>query len=449
MLQLNHREYELNSNGFNPFGPFDPFDFDTHNQTYGESDQIKIPRTRAPTFQVPTFQVPTFQVPMLHAPMLHVPTFPQGPFSHKIPHKSNKYNRKNKNKNKITEIEVSPEKTIITKQSCLDEKLQTIKFLNTNGNDFPSKFLEGDPGEILCGVELPMSFKMKNYHKAKFSETGGMSNHGIVDGPKSFKPTGKVCAILIDKTCCEFGKEIEPHYNNSRDSRGVKEFGSRSTKFTEIIVSGGESFWLIVLHLPVGNTKLDIKRRTSYRILKSIIGQAHHIEKTTKKHVCIVGDFNLTRKEIMIFKKNEEGLVNDYQKIPIPLPSTLSSSLSSSLSKSNSNHNFLRTPTSSMNLSARNHIGTFKTAIDLLDLSSDLSSDLEKDSNNDYMDQDLDLEYVTSINQEDGKTWDIDYIFVSEQSKISFYEIDRSIIGKKGNNGNSFDHAILFMQFSH
>jgi hypothetical protein len=274
---------------------------------------------------------------------------------------------------------------------------------------------------------------------AIFCETGGMSNHGADNGAFEFAGTGKGCAI-----CLPENHEVMPTFRHPAEYKGYQTtiggkkidgwLGCRSTDFHGVRVAvinqtghGPKQFYknyvIIVMHLPHGNNKsvIPFELQKRYLILKSIFGQAHRIKTSTNYPVFVVGDMNMTRAELGVFKVQEEGKLTTGGKMLIPR-------------------------------GGESMIGAFMS---IAPFTPPTHPSEDKDS-----EEDVDL--ITCVDPKTSESWELDYCFaslpkLSTIEKLScgrkgglisgerlIFRIDRSPIGTIPGNGRVVhDHAIL------
>jgi len=278
----------------------------------------------------------------------------------------------------------------------------TIRFLNLNGK----KFHNMDPTDstIWCFAEAPFhvcdQFGWTQYRQP----TGGMATSLTDPSGKEFRPTGKYTAIYvpIGFTVIE---EVDSRYMNSVDEMGRSKYGSRSTNFVRIRSPTGQVFWINCGHFPAGKPDGEAKwPQKKDQILKSILLQAQHIEKTSGDPVFVVCDANITRRGLLDFKQRVESQHVVEGKKPQFEP----------------------------NEGCYTMIGSkFKLNFGLLP-NSEPGIDL-----------------TTNINQMSFERFDIDHIIMSVKVVWLEFSIDRSIIGSRGIFGETelFDHAILGLTF--
>jgi hypothetical protein len=149
---------------------------------------------------------------------------------------------------------------------------------------------------------------------------------------------------------------------------------------------------LIVLHLSVGSPVADLETVKRYRILKSVMAQAHHLMGRYSHPVFVIGDLNSTRADLLKFKQNEEGVTNARGNVLIP-PST-----------------------------GHTTIGDFKTCF--------------------RFDGSDGVDLITNVDLNTGDMFDIDHFFVPTSTVVSEFAIDRSIIMREGDVA-TYDHARL------
>ena len=268
-------------------------------------------------------------------------------------------------------------------------KQVVVTFENVNGNPMPDLV-----GDITCFCEADLT--TVGAADVAVEMVGMKKVNGVLTPTGTGKATG-FCLGLGYK----IASSILANYKKYLDSNGAKEMGVRTTDFECVIAPGGKPFFLLVAHLSVGNPRTALQNLKRYRILKSLMIQAHHLEKKHGVPVIMIGDFNTTRADLLTFRSNEEG-----NKIP----------------KSTGNATF----------------GDFKTVFRLDGSGADSAG------------APLNLETALDLDETSpnyGKWFDIDHVFMPKHLTLIDFSIDRSMIGIEGENG-VYDHARISLTFA-
>ena len=268
-----------------------------------------------------------------------------------------------------------------------------VTFENVNGNPMPDLV-----GDITCFCEASLADQSTIGNADVVVEMVGMKKVNDVLTPTG---TGKATGFCLGRGYKIGSSSVSANYKKYLNSNGAKEMGVRSTDFECVVTPGGKSFFLLVAHLSVGNSRTALPNLKRYRILKSLMIQAHHLEKKHGVPVIMIGDFNTTRTELLVFRSNEE----DGKKIP----------------KSTGHTTF----------------GDFKTVFRL------------DGSDTDSTGAPLDLQTALDLDETSttyGKWFDIDHAFMPKHLTLIDFSIDRSMIGVEGETG-FYDHARISLTF--
>jgi endonuclease/exonuclease/phosphatase family metal-dependent hydrolase len=265
-----------------------------------------------------------------------------------------------------------------------------IEFVNTNGNRIieTAKIDSAKSDAILCFAEKPVEAADDIHY-----QVGGMASD-YPGGDRIFRGTGKGVGFRLPPGY-QLTQLVQANHKKYIDKDGVKVMGVRSTDFHLIKTDQGDMFWLIVLHLAVGSLVADLETLKRYRILKSVMAQAHHLMARYSHPVFMIGDFNCTRADLLKFKQNEEGAANARGNVLIP-PSTGGTT-----------------------------IGKFKTCF--------------------RFDNSEGLDLTTNIDLNTSDWFDIDHFFVPTSTIISEFKIDRASILQEGDS-YVHDHAHLELE---